>query len=199
MDIRTRVYVTSEMLANLEVDAVILATGATPRRPHLEIGDGAQIVDAWQAVADEVKLGSRIVIADWRCDWVGLGLAEKYAQSGYHVRLAVTGTEPGQMIQSYVRNHALAKLHKLGVEIIPYARLIGADSDTVYFEHALSGGPLLCEGVDSVVLAQGHSADTTLEEQLVGYIGELHVIGDCLAPRTAEEAVREGLEIGTSV
>ena len=40
------------------------------------------------------------------------------------------------------------KLHKLGVEIIPYARLFGVDGDTVYFEHASSGEPIVVEDID---------------------------------------------------
>ena len=42
----------------------------------------------------------------------------------------------------------------------------------------------------------GHQSDTQLETALKSYAGKLQVIGDCLAPRTAEEAVYEGLKIG---
>ena len=31
------------------------------------------------------------------------------------------------------------------------------------------------------------------------YDGEVHVIGDCVTPRTVEEAVLEGLEAGTAI
>lgn len=197
--IKTRALVTAATLANLRVDAVVLATGATPRRPQMQIGAGARVIDAWQALRDEVDPGSRVVIADWPCDWIGLGLAEKYARAGCSVRLAVTGIVPGQMVQMYVRNLGIARLHELGVQMIPHARLIGVDADSVYFEHALSGQAVVCEDVDTLVLAQGHAADTSLEDELADYNGELHVIGDCLAPRTAQEAVREGLEIGARI
>ena len=58
---------------------------------------------------------------------------------------------------------------------------------------------MLCEGVDTLVAALGHEPETGLEDALGGFPGEVHVIGDCLAPRTAEEAVLEGLEAGAAV
>jgi hypothetical protein len=85
-------------------------------------------------------------------------------------------------------------LHELGVEVVPYARLYGADGSTIYFEHAASGAPLLMEEVDTLVLAQGHASETGLEEALADLATSVTVIGDALAPRTAEEAVLEGLE-----
>jgi len=77
-----------------------------------------------------------------------------------------------------------------------YARLVGVDPDTVYFQHTASDDPILLEKIDTLVLAMGHQSDTQLETALKSYAGELQVIGDCLAPRTAEEAVYEGLKIG---
>ncbi len=90
-------------------------------------------------------------------------------------------------------------LHKLGVEIIPYARLYGADGDTVYLQHMTSGEAIVCEGVDTLVLALGHEQETLLAGELDGWPGELHRIGDCVAPRTAEEAVLEGLKVGCAL
>jgi mycofactocin system FadH/OYE family oxidoreductase 2 len=180
-------------------DAVIVATGATVRRPAIEGADEAHVVDAWQVLNDEANVGARVVIADWRCDWIGLGLAEKLARDGCHVRLAVNGTMAGQTIQQYVRDHWVGVLHKLGVEIIPYARLFGVDAETVYFSHTTSGEAVLCESVDTLVTALGHEPVTALEQALEGWGGDLHVIGDCLSPRTAEEAVLEGLKAGAAV
>ncbi len=42
-------------------------------------------------------------------------------------------------------------------------------------------------------------AETTIERELEGWPGEVHLAGDCLAPRTAEEAVLEGLQAGWTV
>ena len=42
-------------------------------------------------------------------------------------------------------------------------------------------------------VAQGHKQNTTLEEEIRGLDIETHLIGDCLSPHSAEEAVYEGL------
>ncbi len=94
-----------------------------------------------------------------------------------------------------MRDNWIGTLHTLGVETIPYVRLMGADADSIYLEHTMSGEPAICEAVDTLVLALGHERAAGLADELADYGGEVHLIGDCLAPRTAEEAVLEGLKI----
>ncbi|MCH8167578.1 MAG: FAD-dependent oxidoreductase [Proteobacteria bacterium] len=194
VEVRLNTPVDRALVESMAPDAVIVATGAGPRRPgNLGLGDAAQVVDAWQVLRGEVNPGASVVVADWRCDWVGLGVAERLAESGCRVRLAVNGRHAGEMIQSYVRDMMVARCHRLGVEIIPYARLHGADADTVYLEHSASGEAMLLEGVDTLVLAHGAESEDGLLAELEGYGGLVRPIGDCLAPRTAEEAVFDGL------
>jgi 2,4-dienoyl-CoA reductase-like NADH-dependent reductase (Old Yellow Enzyme family) len=191
--------VTRESIARAAPDALIVATGGRPRRPRLEGEEGAHVVDAWQVLKGEANVGKSVVVADWRCDWIGLGIAEKLARDGCRVRLAVNGYMPGELVHRYVRDAWVGILHKLGVETIPYARLFGADASTVYLQHMTSGEAILCEDVDTLVLAQGHDRETGLLDTLEDYEGEMHVIGDARAPRTAEEAVLEGLKAGSAV
>jgi pyruvate/2-oxoglutarate dehydrogenase complex dihydrolipoamide dehydrogenase (E3) component len=157
------------------------------------------VVEAWQVLQGEANTGNSVVVADWRCDWIGVGLAEKLARDGCHVRLAVGGTHAGQNLQMYIRDIWAGKLHRLGVEVIPYARLYGADGDTAYFHHMAGGGPIICEGMDTLVLAQGHQPVVALEDSLRGRGLEIHLVGDCLSPRTAEEAVYEGMMVAREV
>ena len=179
--------------------AVIVATGALPRRPQIEGAEEAHIVDAWAVLKGEVNVGGRVVVADWRCDWIGLGIAEKLARDGCQVTLAVDGYMPGQRIQMYVRDRWVGELHKLGVEIVPYARLFGADADSIYFQHATSGEPIIVDEVDTLVTSLGHMSVDTLSETLEDWSGDVFMAGDCLAPRTCEEAVLEGLKAGVAV
>ncbi len=199
VEVITGVPVGRDLIDAINPDVAIIATGATPYMPPLEGSEEAHVVNAWQVLRGEANVGGDVVVADWRGDWIGLGLAEKLVRDGCRVRLAVNGVTAGQMIPQYVRDKWLGDLHRLGVEVIPYARLFGADGDTVYLQHTLSGEAILCEGAETLVMAHGHQSCTDLETALLGWGGEVHVIGDCLAPRTAEEAVLEGLRAGSAI
>ena len=180
-------------------DAVVIATGAKPYWPAFEGRDEVHCVDAWQILEGLANVGSSVVIADWRADWIGMGIAEKLAREGCRVRLCVNGLMAGEAIPWYVRDHMVGKLHKLGVEIITYARLFGGDRDTIYMQHTTSGEPIILAEVDTLVLCQGHESVSALEQQLSDWPGEVHVIGDAASPRTAEEAVLEGLRVAVAI
>ncbi len=199
VSVRLRSKVTRAMVESEAPDAIIVATGATPRAAEIEGVETGHVVNAWQVIKNEVNVGSSVVIADWRCDWIGMGLAEMLARQGCRVRLCVDGYMPGQRIHQYVRDHWAGVLHKLGVEVQPYARLFGIDGGSVYFQHASGGEPIVFEGVDTLVASLGHHRDGALERELEGWQGELHLIGDCLTPRTAEEAVLEGLKVAAEI
>ena len=186
-----------ETVESEQPDAVIVATGALPRRPAFEGIEDAHTVTAWQVLKGEANVGGRVVIAEWKPDWIGMGVAEKLAREGRHVRLCVDGLMAGQTLPFYVRDEMVGRLHPMGVEIIPYARLFGADENTVYFQHATSGEPMLMEEVDTLVLSQGHERVSGLADALEGYGVPVHVIGDALSPRSAEEAVLDGLKLAT--
>ncbi len=199
VEVITAQAVDRALIDRLAPDVVIVATGASVHRPEIEGVGEAHVVDAWQVLQGKANIGARVLVADWRCDWIGMGIAEKLARDGCHVRLASTGHVAGETIPRYTRDLALGVLHKLGVETIPLVRLYGVDGGTVYLQHMASGEAVICEDVDTLVLCQGHDPATGLEAALEGWPGEIHLIGDCLAPRTAEEAVLEGLEVASGI
>lgn len=190
--------VTPEFVVENAPDAIIVATGSSPARPPAEYGEGAQVLHAVDVLRG-ARTGNRVVIYDWLADWIGAGIAEKLASEGVEVRLAVNGLHAAIAIQNYVRDVHLAKLHRLGVKVLPLMRLYGFDAGTAYFLHTAAQEAVVLEDVDTLVLACPNAPDDLLSEQLRLHGRELYIIGDCLNPRTAEEAVYEGLKAGTAV
>ena len=193
VDVRLKTTVDKNLVEIEKPDVVIVATGATPTLPNLPGDDEGHVVTAWDVLTGKANVGTNVVIADWRCDWIGYGIAEKLALDGCRVTLAVNGTQPGEEVMQYIRDHAAGRLFSLGVEVLPYARLYGLDADSVYFEHTMAREPMVCTEVDTLVLALDHSPNEDLVIELGSTDIEMHQIGDCLSPRTAEEAVFEGL------
>jgi 2,4-dienoyl-CoA reductase-like NADH-dependent reductase (Old Yellow Enzyme family) len=187
------------MIAAAAPDVVLIATGAKPYRPQFPQEGALQIVDSWQVLRGEGTIGQSVVVIDWRADWIGIGIAEHLAMGGRSVRLAVSGIAAGETLPFYVRDHSVAGLHKLGVKVLPYMRLYGSDADSVYLQHVGSGEAVVIDKVDTLVLCTGHTPVDELSDALEDMDIEVRVIGDAASPRTAEEAVYEGLSVAAEI
>lgn len=198
VEVRRNIRVDRALVEAERPDVVIVATGAKPYRPPYEEAGELQVVDAWQVLRGDVKLGRSVLVTDWRADWIAPGIAERLVRDGHQVHLAVNGTHVGENLPLYVRDHLAGELHRLGIAITPYARLYGVDDSTVYLQHTASGEPMLVENIDTLVLCQGHQPVDELADEIAD-LAEVRRIGDCLAPRTAEEAIYEGLKAGWAI
>ena len=194
--VKTRVEVDVVMVEQARPDHVIVATGARPYTPELELGGDMPVLNAWDVITtngNDAPRG-RIVVADWRCDWTGLGVAEMLARTGRKVTLCVNGYAAGENLQQYTRIAMLRSATEARVAVVPHARLFGADDDTVYLVNTLTGEPIVVDDVSALVLALGHRQHdalyTGLESSAIPFTG----IGDCMSPRTVEEATLEGLQ-----
>lgn len=201
--VKTRVTVDRDLVLTENPDLVIVATGAIPYRPDLELGDAMPLFDSWDVIGSAATLpDGHIVVVDWRCDWVGLGVAEMIARNpgSRRVTLCVNGYGAGELLQQFTRNAMLASACRAKVTILPTVRLYGADHDTVYLQNTLTGDPVLLDGVSGLVLNLGRiQQDSLLDELRASTPFEIHAVGDCLSPRTVEEATLEGLRVAATI
>ncbi|AGT11264.1 oxidoreductase [Paracoccus aminophilus] len=199
VEIRRNARVDADLIRDFAPDAIILATGARPYIPSYESDGAMQVVTAWEVLTRQVKVGAKVVVTDWRSDWIGPGVAQLLAREGSSVELAVSGVHMGETVPLYVRDVTAGELHRLGVRVTPYARLYGTDGDSVFMQHIASGEPIVFEGIETLVLSNGHLPVDDLSGEIAAMGIECHQIGDCMTPRTAEEAVYEGMVAGRAV
>jgi len=199
VNIQCGVEVTVDMIRERNADYVVLATGADCYTPNLETLNGDMIVRFDEVLLDSKPLGNRVVVADWRGDWIGLGIAEKLAKAGCQVSLYTNAAMTGETLQIYTRNHYVGRLYKLGVNMVVHARLFGADSGSVYFQNTITDEPMIVDGVDTLVYSMGvrpaDSLANTLNEEGLHFT----MVGDCVAPRSAEEAIFDAFTLAYEI
>lgn len=181
-------------------DAVLLATGALPYERVLEAqDDSVQRLNAWQFLQGATLKGKSVLITDWRCDWIAPGVAELLVKQGFDVTIAINGLCLGETLPLYVRDDLSATAHRLGIRLLHNSRLYGFDAGTVYLQHNTSAEAMELEGIDAIITCDGHVARDELGDALDEMGIALHRLGDCNTPRTAEEAVYEGLKYAAMI
>jgi 2,4-dienoyl-CoA reductase-like NADH-dependent reductase (Old Yellow Enzyme family)/thioredoxin reductase len=197
--ILTRSPLDAEGVRELAPDVVVVATGARPYIPGFELMGDSVVLDAWRVLLGERVPGGHVVVVDWRGDWTGIGTARTLAARGHRVTLCVNGYAAGESLQQYVRDAQLSALQRERIEVATLVRLFGVNGDSVYLQHVLTEELIVLEAVSAVVLACGH-------ESVSGLLGDLEDrgiktfgVGDCLSPRTLEEAVLEGLVVASDI
>jgi 2,4-dienoyl-CoA reductase-like NADH-dependent reductase (Old Yellow Enzyme family)/thioredoxin reductase len=183
----------NEVLAE-RPDRVVVATGADAYIPAIG-GDGAGVVDAWSALAG-APVGDRVVVSDWGGDWTGLDTAEALAARGAQVRLVTSAVAFGEGVHQYQRNLYLARLDDAGIELRHHLRPVAAGPRTVTFENVFSGRRVEIGDVDTLVVSAGRTAGDALYLELADAGVPVERAGDCLGPRSFEEAIREGTLAG---
>ena len=191
---------------------MLVATGARPYRPSIERGEEeAHVVDAWSVILETEAPTSAAVSSS--PTGVATGSAWASPRSFCPLPAATCGsrstaTTGHQTIQQYVRDASIAALNRAHVTILPLTRPFGYDGSAVFLQHTLTEEAVIVEDVAALVLAHGHLPELALLDALAartdlrsaaGHPIEIHGIGDCLAPRTVEEAVLEGLRVASAI
>jgi 2,4-dienoyl-CoA reductase-like NADH-dependent reductase (Old Yellow Enzyme family)/thioredoxin reductase len=191
VDLRLGVAATADTVVELTPDAVVVATGAAPYSPALPL-DGMPVAQAWDVLAGHASPRGSVVLADWGGDPLGVSAAETLAAAGCSVTLCVASVAFGEALHQYRRNLALQRLYRAGVVIRMHLELTGASREGATFRNAFA--PELKDVVEAdwLVLALGRVPVDTLAPRLRQHGLRVEEAGDCLSPRTLEEAILEG-------
>jgi 2,4-dienoyl-CoA reductase-like NADH-dependent reductase (Old Yellow Enzyme family)/thioredoxin reductase len=191
VDLRLEADADATAVLALEPDAVVVATGARPYEPDLEL-DGIEAVQAWTVLAGPPPRGRRVVVADWGGDAAGPAVAEVLTAAGNEVVLAVGSAAFGETLHQYQRNLYATRLYRTGVRIEHHVELAGAASGRARLTNVFAPELEVMLPADLVVLALGRVPERGLAADIAAAGVEVREAGDCASPRSAEEAVLEG-------
>lgn len=199
VDVRLNVEATKEMILNMAPDEVIIATGGNPYIPHAKGMDLPHVVTAWDILSRRKEPGKKVVVADWKGDMTGVGVALYLKELGCDVELVTSCYQVGHSIQEKVRSFVLTQLFLNEVEMTSQYKISEVTEDSVAFSNIYTGQKIKRENVDTVVLAYGLLQENSLFHQLKEHVSTIHRIGDSLIPRTVEEAILEGFELAVNL
>jgi NADPH-dependent 2,4-dienoyl-CoA reductase/sulfur reductase-like enzyme len=181
--------VTRELVARVDPDIVILATGSKPNSLNVPGADGKNVVQAVDVIMGRVKIRERVVVIGAR--HVGIEIAISLAKQGKKIWL-VDKDGIGENIEHFTKMALRDKLIEYGIPVFPYAKVLRITSSGLSLIH---NKEVLFIRADSVVLAVGHKPENHLSLELKGIGPEVFLAGDCIEPRSAVEAVNEAAEI----
>jgi len=191
VSLRRGVAADADAVAALDPTLVVLATGARPFVPGVELRD-ADVLQAFDVLAGARPENGPVVVTDLVGDAVGLDCAELLAAEGFEVTVVAAAPAAGQRLHQYERNGYLARLARAGVTVTPGLELAGAAGGTVRLRNIYA--PELSSELTAaaLVLALGRVPERALAPELEARGLPWVAAGDCRSPRGLEEAVLEG-------
>jgi 2,4-dienoyl-CoA reductase-like NADH-dependent reductase (Old Yellow Enzyme family)/thioredoxin reductase len=178
-------------------DVVVLATGSRPPAPSLP--GGGPVFTIEQALADPEALGAGVAFVDLTGEWASLSTIDHLA--GLGKRVTVFSPIGGFAWRTTIYS-SLAwtkRLREKRVRIATLRRVMSFDGAALEVEDVSCGEVESLAGFDAVVLAQYNAPADELRAPLAAAGIPLRFAGDCLAPRTAMEAVYEGHAVARSI
>jgi 2,4-dienoyl-CoA reductase-like NADH-dependent reductase (Old Yellow Enzyme family)/thioredoxin reductase len=191
VEIQLETNADADVISGFAPDAVVVAAGARPYEPDLTLA-GIEVMQSWDLLAGPPPEVRRVVVADWGGDPSGLDAAELLAGAGNEVTFAVASVAVGEAIHQYRRNLYLQRLYRAGVTILHHHRLTGASDGEVELTNVFAPERSTRLPADLLVLALGRVPEDDLAPALAAAGLRVEEAGDCLSPRSIEEAVLEG-------
>ena len=191
--VKLNTEVTEELIKDVRPDAVVAATGAVPQTLNIEGAGGRNVVQAVDVIQGKAEVGNKAVVIGGR--YLGMEMADELADQGKDIYLA-TRSQLGRDMERNIYLELRNRLIDKGVYIYQNSPAVEIMENGIYISFI---GDLVFLKADTIVMAVGMKAENRLSESIKGLISEIFTIGDCVSPRDAMTAIREGAEIGRKI
>ena len=182
--------VTPELISALGVDAVVVATGATPKIPTIPGIKSEKIITVGDLMLTKKTVGNVVIVAGG--GMVGCEAALYLAQE--MKKVTIIETLPVAYDMNWINRMALLEmLFDKGVTIENGTIKEFTDEGLIAIDSEGKDQFLIA---DTIILALGSESKNTLARDLEDEIKELYVVGDCVVPRNIRDAIHEGFVAG---
>jgi 2,4-dienoyl-CoA reductase-like NADH-dependent reductase (Old Yellow Enzyme family) len=198
VDIRLGQEVTSETVAAIEADLVVIATGSSyPAGPtpsaEFKAADvdnlhaNVRVVNLDEALAGE--LTGRVAIYDGIADWPGFNAARVLAQKGCQVQYLTPEQYPGSALEVTNWRLEYQALSDLGVKFLPVTQVVGSEPDALVIRRGYARATETLTDIDTLVWIGAPTPVAALRLALVDFDATVITVGDAYAPRSIEQAI----------
>ncbi len=202
VDVRLECEAEMATIAALSPDAVVIATGSSPRVPHDVAGlDLPHVVQGWDVLQGIVKTGNRVAVVSQEDYYETPCVAEFLAAQGKHVEIFHKSVHLGFEVARYSVGMLLKRMEDHNIVVHPNLILTAIEAGAIEFVSSFGGHKYRKEGFDSVVLVYGSVPRHSLYDDLraSGSFKQLYLAGAAWLPRHMAEATRHGANIGLAI
>ena len=181
-------------VAALDADAVILATGALPIAAKIPgaAESPVEVATPHDVVRDGRPEARAAVLWDHAGGVIGAGAADALIAQGCRVHIVTPAFAVAEDIDLVQRVPLYERLISAGVRFVANCDVVRIDGGDVVVRNVYSLEEDRIGPVDLLVAWKGNRAVDGLRDAIEAAGLELHIIGDCSAPRTADVAMTEG-------
>ncbi|WP_204164601.1 FAD-dependent oxidoreductase [Nocardioides daejeonensis] len=183
-------------------DRVVVATGATPRRPEITGVELPHVHTSVAVLTGEVaadELGEHVLVVAQDDHLPPLSVADFLAERGHRVTLVQGTPGPAPLVSRYLLGSILARLDRGGVALHGSLQPTLIESGQVTLRHVYSGAERTLSPVDSVVLSCGAVPHSALHDQLREQGVRADLLGDAYAPRRMVFATKQARELALTL
>ncbi len=177
-------------------DAVVLATGGLPQSLTLPGGGTTLTLEA--ALADPQRLGAHVAVHDQVGSFAMTGFLEWLASTVREVTVLAPTGAPGWQMSMFSSLAWRQRLKEKRVRILGLHAAHAHAGTTLTLRDLSTGELRTIAGVDTVVAPLHATPNMALQAALEDHPA-MHAIGDCVAARSALEAVFEGHQLGRTL
>ncbi|HZT48450.1 MAG TPA: FAD-dependent oxidoreductase [Hyphomicrobiaceae bacterium] len=188
---------TIQSIRELDPDAVILATGATLRPP--EAVEGGLSVRAWNGYLHNHRCDGTAVLFDMDHSAATYAVADALAARYGRLVLLTPRTQIARNVNYCSAIGIHRRLYQAEAEIVVAAEPVAFQNGTLRWRNVFTGRERLIGDVALFLWSTPRLANDALAQPLRQSGVDVHLVGDCAAPRNLLCAIHEGEAAATAI